>query len=272
MKSAPGFAEQSAIAAAPTSHLVAAPSVAVAAREPAAALRPADAWPLLKRAMDVLLAVTVLLLLLPLLLLTALAIKLESPGPVFYRVRRVGYGGRPFEMLKFRKMHVNASSLPLTQANDPRLTRVGAVLTRTRLDELPQLWHVLLGDMSLIGPRPEDPRFVALHASDYERILSVRPGITGITQLAFADERHILDAADPVSDYVGRIMPGKVRLDLLYADQSHMTLDLSVLYWTARAMITGAPVAVCRATGRMNVRRRPSSPPDTRRTAQFSLS
>jgi lipopolysaccharide/colanic/teichoic acid biosynthesis glycosyltransferase len=221
----------------------------------------APAWPLCKRALDVLVAVIALLALLPAFALIALAIKLDSPGPVFHRVRRVGYGGRPFPMLKFRKMHAGAAPIPLTAAGDPRLTRFGAFLTRTRVDELPQLWHVLRGEMSLIGPRPEDPRFVALHASDYDRILSVRPGITGITQLAFADERAILDDADPVTDYVNRIMPSKVRLDLLYADRCHIRLDLAVLYWTVRAVLTGAPIAVSRADGRMNARRRPAIDP-----------
>ena len=128
----------------------------------------------------------------------ALAIKLDSRGPVFYRVRRVGFRGNPLHMLKFRKMHDDAAGGPLTAGGDPRLTRVGAVLTRCRLDELPQLWDVFRGRMSVVGPRPEDPRFVDLHGDAYEHILSVRPGITGLSQLAFAEEANILEAQDIV--------------------------------------------------------------------------
>jgi len=231
-----------------------APSVADPGTDNATAFR---LGPLAKRIFDVGLAAVLLLAMIPLFVLVALAIKLDSRGPVFYRVRRVGYRGAPLMMLKFRKMRHDATGGPLTTHGDPRFTRVGAILTRTKLDELPQLWDVLRGRMSIIGPRPEDPRFVALHRTDYERILSVRPGITGLSQLAYAEENRILDDDDPVEDYLARIIPQKLTLDKLYARSSSPRLDLSILRWTIVGVLLRRPVAVHRASGRMNLRRRP---------------
>ncbi|MGI9183708.1 MAG: sugar transferase [Solirubrobacteraceae bacterium] len=211
----------------------------------------------MKRSLDVIIAVTALLLMLPLLLVIALTIKLDSRGPILYRVRRVGFRGEPLSMLKFRKMHLHAIGAPLTASADPRLTRVGKLLTRTRLDELPQLWHVVSGRMSIVGPRPEDPAFALLHPEAYTAILSVRPGITGLSQLAFAAERQILGDQDPVGKYVGRILPQKVVLDALYAESYGLRWDLSVIFWTMVTVILGKQVAVHRATGEMNLRRRP---------------
>lgn len=213
--------------------------------------------PVFKRAFDALLAAILLAAMAPLLLLIAAAIKLDSRGPVLHRVRRAGYRGEPLMMLKFRKMYRDAVGVPLTANGDARLTRVGSALHRTRLDELPQLWDVLRGRMSMIGPRPEDPAFVALHADAYDRILAVRPGITGISQLAFAEEHKILDERDAVTDYVTRILPQKVKLDMRYADGPGMRLDLAILAWTAVALLLHRPIAVHRSTLRMNVRRRP---------------
>ncbi|HWF72606.1 MAG TPA: sugar transferase [Solirubrobacteraceae bacterium] len=220
----------------------------------------AAVWPLAKRIFDAGFALALIVAMLPVLIAIAIAIKVDSRGPVFHRVRRVGYRGRPLTMLKFRKMHHDATGGPLTTAADPRLTRVGALLTRTRLDELPQLWDVLCGRMSIVGPRPEDPLFVALHPDQYEAIHSVRPGITGITQLAFAQESRILSAEDPVGDYVGRILPNKVQLDVLYANKTRISMDLAVLYWTIAAVVMRRSIAVHRSTGRMNSRRRPPAP------------
>jgi lipopolysaccharide/colanic/teichoic acid biosynthesis glycosyltransferase len=199
------------------------------------------------------------LLALPLLLI-ALAVKLDSPGPVFYRVRRVGHRGRPLTMLKFRKMHDRARGIPLTADADPRLTRVGKLLARTRLDELPQLWDVLRGRMSIVGPRPEDPEFVVLHRDAYQQILSVRPGITGLSQLAFAEEHSILDQSDLVGDYVDRILPQKVGLDSLYVRDYGLLMDLKVLTWTMAAMVLRKRVSVHRRTGALTLRRRARQP------------
>src|SRR4051794_35387309 len=171
----------------------------------------------LKRGLDIAVSATALVLTLPLMAIIAIAIFAESPGPMFYRARRAGYRGRPLAMLKFRKMRHDAVGAPLTAAHDPRLTRVGAVLAATRLDELPQLWHVLRGEMSLVGPRPEDPRFVAMRPEDFEEILTIRPGLTGLSQLAFAEERSILAGKDPIACYTTRLLPQKCALDRLYA-------------------------------------------------------
>jgi lipopolysaccharide/colanic/teichoic acid biosynthesis glycosyltransferase len=214
--------------------------------------------PAVKRAVDVVIAVILLVVMLVPLLLIALAIKFDSRGPVLYRVTRVGHRGLPLLMLKFRKMHHNAVGTPLTAAGDPRLTRFGRVLARSRLDELPQLWDVLRGRMSIVGPRPEDPIFVALNAEAYEHILKIRPGITGLSQLAFVQEHKILDETDLVADYVHRILPQKIGLDTLYADTYRLRMDLAVLGWTVAATLLRRPVAVNRASGKMNVRRRPT--------------
>lgn len=221
-----------------------------------------------KRVLDVLVATIVLVAILPLIGLVALAIVVDSPGPVFFRVSRVGHRGRPLRMLKFRKMHVHADGGPLTADDDPRLTRVGAVLARTRLDELPQLWHVLRGRMSLIGPRPEDPSFVALRPDDYDAILRVRPGISGLSQLAFADERRLLGEHDPMRYYVERILPQKCALDRLYATRASVRVDVRIAAWTLVAVGLGLPVAVHRSTGAISLRRRHVHEPQEATTAE----
>jgi lipopolysaccharide/colanic/teichoic acid biosynthesis glycosyltransferase len=228
--------------------------LAGARRNAVRAERALPARAVIKRIFDVTVALLLLVLLAIPLFLIALAVKLDSRGPVFFRVSRVGFGGRPLTMLKFRKMHDDARGIPLTASADPRLTRIGKILARTRLDELPQLWDVFRGRMSIVGPRPEDPEFVALHADAYRRILSVRPGITGLSQLAFAEEHSILDQSDLVGDYVGRILPQKVGLDTLYARDYRLTMDLKVLAWTAVAMLARKRVSVHRRTGALTLR------------------
>ena len=199
-----------------------------------------------------------LVLLLPLALLIVVCIVVESPGPVFYRAERIGRNGRPLRMLKFRKMRPDAQGLALTVAADPRLTRVGAVLAATKLDELPQLLHVLRGEMSLIGPRPENPEFVARYPAEFAEILHVRPGMSGLSQLAFAAESGVLTAADPVAGYVASILPQKLALDRLYVTRWSLRMDLRILAWTFVAVALRRPVAVNRATGRLRLRRRPA--------------
>jgi lipopolysaccharide/colanic/teichoic acid biosynthesis glycosyltransferase len=213
----------------------------------------------LKRALDVAIAGLALMLLAPLLLLIALLVVLDSPGPVFYRATRFGFRGRPLQMLKFRKMRVGAAGAGVTLAQDERLTRVGAWLARTKLDELPQLWHVLRGEMSLVGPRPESPDCVCRYAPDYALILSVRPGITGYTQLAFAREGAILDPLDPERHYLISLLPQKVALDRLYATQPSIRRDLRILWATIMTLGFGQPVAVDRRTGDLTWRHRHDS-------------
>ncbi|HEX2264888.1 MAG TPA: sugar transferase [Solirubrobacterales bacterium] len=153
---------------------------------------------------------------------------------MFYRARRIGGGGRPFEMLKFRTMRVNMAGHSLAGAGDARITPVGHFLRKTRLDELPQLWNVLRGQMSIVGPRPELEEFVALHAADYEEILAVPPGLTGPTQLRFAGvEASVLGLQpDPEAYYRERLLPDKVALDLAYARDNSLRRDFLVLCQT----------------------------------------
>jgi lipopolysaccharide/colanic/teichoic acid biosynthesis glycosyltransferase len=208
-----------------------------------------------RRTLDIVVSLAVLVVASPVLALIALAVVVESPGPVFYRADRVGRHGKRLPMWKFRKMKIGASGLPLTTQDDARLTAVGGLLAGTRLDELPQLWHVLRGEMSLVGPRPEDPTFVAGRAEDYDVILTVRPGLAGFSQLAFADERAILSSSDPMADYVNRLQPQKCVLDRLYVERASFLTNLTVLWWTVMTLLR-RPVAVDRATGAIGRRRR----------------
>lgn len=170
------------------------------------------------------------LLLLPLLIVT-LAVCLDSPGGAFFRARRMGFRGRPFDMIKFRTMRVDNAGHSVAGANDSRITPVGGFLRATRLDELPQLWNVLRGEMTLVGPRPELAEFVELHAEEYREILAVPPGITGPTQLRYAGlEPHLLSLhADPERFYREELLPDKVKLDLAYARSRSFASDLAVL-------------------------------------------
>jgi lipopolysaccharide/colanic/teichoic acid biosynthesis glycosyltransferase len=208
------------------------------------------------RALDVVVAAFLLLILLPLLVVTLIAVCLESPGPPFFRCERVGYRGRRLRMLKVRKMCHHAHCHPLTTDQDVRFTRIGGLLSKLKIDEIPQLLHVVRGDMSLVGPRPEAPEFVSLHLEDYSEILSVRPGISGLSQIAFVDERRILDPDDPVEHYVSRILPQKIGLDRMYARQRSLSFNLRILLWTAAAVVLRRQVAVHRDSGKMNLRKR----------------
>jgi lipopolysaccharide/colanic/teichoic acid biosynthesis glycosyltransferase len=208
----------------------------------------------LKRALDILVAGALLLVLGPMILIVAATIRLESSGPSFYRCRRVGRSGREFAMLKFRKMHDGVGGPALASWDDERFTRLGPFLARTKLDELPQLWNVLRGQMSLVGPRPEDAGFVELHQAEFTVIHGVKPGITGLCQLAFARESNILDPEDRLGHYVNEILPQKIRIDQLYASQRSFAMDLRILGWTTLAVLFGREVAVHRNTGDLSLR------------------
>jgi lipopolysaccharide/colanic/teichoic acid biosynthesis glycosyltransferase len=180
---------------------------------------------------------SVCMLLLPFVLvvgaITALLIYIDSPGSVFYRSTRVGQGGRPFQMLKFRKMRRSARGGPLTIGEDERFTPIGGFLAMTKLDELPQLWNVLKGDMRLVGPRPEVPEFVARYSEEYEELLSVLPGITGPAAVEYASESHLLSLQqDPVKFYEESIMPRKIEIDLHYIRTRTLRGDLAILAQT----------------------------------------
>jgi lipopolysaccharide/colanic/teichoic acid biosynthesis glycosyltransferase len=209
----------------------------------------------LKRSTDVIVAGLGLVVLAVPLLVIAVLVVIDSPGPVFYRAERVGHRGRRLRMLKFRKMREDATGGALTLAEDERLTRLGKWLARTKLDELPQLWHVLRGEMSLVGPRPESPSFVAHFPAEYAVILQVRPGLTGFTQLAFAREGAILDPDDPQAHYLTGLLPQKVALDELYASGPSFRRDLEIIAATIITLL-GQPVSVNRRTGALTLRRR----------------
>jgi lipopolysaccharide/colanic/teichoic acid biosynthesis glycosyltransferase len=192
-----------------------------------------------KRAFDLAVAALLLLLLSPLMVAIAAWIRLDSPGPVFFRQWRVGRHGVPFRIHKFRTMHVSATGSALTLDRDPRVTRAGAWLRPRRLDELPQLIDVLAGTMSLVGPRPEVPEYVAHYpAALREPALSVRPGITSPGALEFLDEaEQLARAADPEREYIDVILPRKVQLAADYAAQASLSGDLRVLARTLRRLV-----------------------------------
>ena len=192
-----------------------------------------------ERWIDMAILLIALPLILPLAAAIAVAIYLDSPGPVLFRAIRVGRDGQPFEMFKFRKMRLDSEGHPITLADDERFTPIGRFLTATHLDELPNVINVLRGEMKLVGPRPEIARFVAQFPEPYAEIVRVTPGITGPAQLKFLDERHLLHGADPVTAYEEHILPAKILVDLGYARRHSLMGDLGIL---ARTIVL--PIAV----------------------------
>ena len=191
-----------------------------------------------KRALDLILSAVALVAALPLLALAAVGIRRTSPGPVLYRATRVGLGGRPFTMYKLRTMHVNQhvaggkiAKSAITAKDDPRVFPVGALLRRTKLDELPQLWNVLRGDMSLVGPRPEDPRFVEKnYTAEHLKTLDVRPGLTSPGSVwYYTSAEDGLTSDDPERHYVERVLPLKLALDLVYVREVSWRYDLVLI-------------------------------------------
>jgi lipopolysaccharide/colanic/teichoic acid biosynthesis glycosyltransferase len=192
-----------------------------------------------KRAFDLFVSSVSLILLAPLLLTIALAIVIDSKGPVFYRGLRAGRGGRPFRIFKFRTMVVNADMIggPSTAADDPRITGTGGFLRKYKLDELPQLINVLCSDMSLVGPRPEVLDEVRLYTPEEARLLDVRPGITDWASIAFRNEGEILrGSADPHQAYRDMIRPEKIRLGLEYVRNHSLLIDFKILLRTMKAL------------------------------------
>lgn len=191
-----------------------------------------------RRLLDVIAAAVGLLVLSPLFLLIAVLIKRDSPGPVFYRARRVGKDGHEFRLYKFRSMVSGADRQGpgITAAGDNRVTKVGRFLRRTKLDELPQLINVLIGDMSLVGPRPEDPRYVALYTQEQRQVLAVRPGITSAASLTYRDESTLLAGEDWERRYIQEIMPHKLAIDLDYNARRTLASDLNLIMRTVFAL------------------------------------
>ncbi len=192
----------------------------------------------LRRVLDIVASLVGLIMLSPLFICLAALIKLDSPGPVFYRALRVGKDGKLFYLYKFRSMVVDAerSGPKITTRGDARVTRVGRFLRRSKLDELPQLINVLKGDMSLVGPRPEDPRYVALYTTEQLRVLTVRPGITSAASLAYRDEEQLLTGENWETVYREEVLPHKLAIDLAYLEQRTLLSDLKLILKTIAAM------------------------------------
>lgn len=185
-----------------------------------------------KRIFDIVCVIPGLIVLLPFWIMIGLAIWLEDHGPVFFKQERVGLRGATFKIWKFRTMVVDAERFgkQLTVGRDPRITRVGALLRQTKLDELPQLLNVFMGEMSLVGPRPEVPRYVALYSPEQAGVLELMPGITDLASIEYRNENQLLaSAADPEGLYIAEIMPTKIRINLEYAKRASILNDLRVI-------------------------------------------
>jgi lipopolysaccharide/colanic/teichoic acid biosynthesis glycosyltransferase len=192
-----------------------------------------------KRAFDFFAALLGLVLLSPLLLLVALLIKLDSPGPALFRQERIGKGFRPFRIYKFRTMVHDAPRRggPITFGADPRITRLGQVLRKTKIDEFPQLINVLRGEMSFVGPRPEVRPYVELFRQDYEEILQFVPGITDLASVQYRDEAELLGQfEDPEAAYVKHILPEKIKLAKEYVRRSSLFFDITLILKTLRKL------------------------------------
>ena len=192
----------------------------------------------MRRGVDLVVAVPALIVLAPLLLVLGLAVRLESPGPAIFRQTRVGRDVVPFEILKLRTMRDGTNSSVLGGRIDPRVTRLGMILRRTHFDELPQLVNVIRGEMTLIGPRPEVPEFVAFYTPEQRRVLNERPGITGPGQIEYARrwEPLLEGAADPNRVYRDLVMGPKLELDLAYLSDRSLGGDLRIVTHTATAL------------------------------------
>ena len=194
----------------------------------------------LKRLMDVTVSGCALLVLWPVLLLIAAAIKIDDPGPVFYRQVRVGRGGKHFRIFKFRTMIVDADKkgLAITVGRDNRITRVGAFLRKSKLDELAQLINVFTGEMSFVGPRPEVPKYVDMYTPYQRQVLLVRPGITDYASIAYRNENDLLEGAeDPEKMYIEQIMPDKIELNMKYLREISPVADIRLIFKTIEAVI-----------------------------------
>jgi lipopolysaccharide/colanic/teichoic acid biosynthesis glycosyltransferase len=190
-----------------------------------------------KRLFDIIASVSMLILCSPIYFLAAILVKLGSPGPVHYRAVRAGKGNKPFKLLKFRTMVMNADQIGpgITASHDPRITVVGRILRKSKLDEIPQLWNVLKGDMSIIGPRPEDPKYVRLYTEEQLRVLSVRPGLSGPAAIRYRHEERILaqNSGNLEEYYLRNILPDKLSLDLNYIETRSIWRDFALCLKTA---------------------------------------
>ena len=218
---------------------------------PGPALRPTLSSGL-KRAFDIIASFFGLLILSPLFLLVALGLRLDSPGPLFYRGRRIGRGEKEFKILKFRSMYERPASYAgphVTAQGDERITPFGGWLRDSKLNELPQLWNVLIGEMSLVGPRPEDPEIAATWPAEVRReVLSMRPGVTSPASVTYRDEESLLSGPGLMDDYLNGILPQKLRLDTLYVRNHGFLGDLDVIFMTLVLLLPHVRQAVVSET------------------------
>jgi len=199
-----------------------------------------DLMKMIKKTVDIIIASIGFIVLSPLLVWIAWRIFVEDHGPIFYRGERIGLLGKPFRIFKFRTMVVDAEKLGVssTSDDDPRITRIGRVLRKYKLDELPQLINVLLGDMSLVGPRPEVKKFTDLYTEEEKAILTVRPGITDWASIWNPDEGALLaGSSDPDKDYLEKIRPEKIRLQLKYVSEQSFLTDIRIIILTLKTIL-----------------------------------
>lgn len=192
-----------------------------------------------KRFFDIFFSFFGLLLLWPIMLIVGLIIKLTDPGPMIYPATRVGKGGINFKMVKFRTMVQNADKVgPLvTAGNDPRITPIGRFLRKSKLDELPSLWNVFKGDMSFVGPRPENPKDASLYNEEQQQVLSVRPGITSLATIKYRHEEEILSKATNLDEAYFQIMQDKLSIELQYIRNRSLTQDIKIIFQTLREIL-----------------------------------
>ncbi|MBU5454988.1 sugar transferase [Caproiciproducens sp. MSJ-32] len=189
----------------------------------------------IKRIFDIIVSLIGIIIISPILLIVAISIKLDSEGSVLFLQKRIGKDGKPFNIYKFRTMVTNAEKLgaQITVGKDNRITRVGAFLRKYKIDELPQLFNVLKGDMSLVGPRPEVPKYVELYTEEERRVLEVRPGITDLASIRYRDENDILGKVEnPEEYYIKVIMKDKLKLNLEYIEKSNVFYDIYLIIKT----------------------------------------
>lgn len=196
---------------------------------------------MIKRGFDIVLSFLGLAFITPILMLIAVGIKLDSKGPVFYRQTRVGKDSKDFRIFKFRTMHINADKLGLLTVGDrdPRVTKLGYVLRKFKLDELPQLINVLIGDMSFVGPRPEVRKYVNMYSESDKEILSVKPGITDYASIKYRNEAELMRISEnPEKVYINEIMPEKIKLNKTYIKNYSILTDIKIIWNTIIAIVT----------------------------------
>lgn len=190
---------------------------------------------MVKRLFDIVASLIGLIILLPFLVIISLCVLLSSPGGIFYRQVRVGKNGKDFRLWKFRSMRPDSDTKGLLTVGgrDPRVTKIGYFLRKFKLDELPQLINVLVGDMSLVGPRPEVRKYVNMYTPDQLRVLDVRPGITDYASIEYSNENELLaKSADPEKTYIEEVMPAKLKLNMKYIEEKSLATDLKIIFRT----------------------------------------